>query len=317
MAKNALMIPGFWNSPDRDVKAGNTRRLASGCRIALWFLALCLLKFTKPAIAAGTGTLLILQTPTNSSPRIVSMWGGGGSEQIVMKSDGSVWDWGYNASGELGNGTTSNTDLPVQVLGPGGVGYLAPVAAIQGGELHNTALKANGTVWSWGFNKYGQLGDGSTNWGNNTNLSTAPVQAFGLTNVRSLGGRGYHTLALKNDGTVWAWGCNDYGELGIGVAFDGGIIGGNYALGQGTNIPVQVIGLTNPASLSAGGFFSLALMSNGTVMAWGENNYGQCGNGSGNNCLLPVLVQGLTNVAMISGGWEATLALESNGTVMA
>ncbi len=307
-------MKGFlWNSPGRDVQAGNTRRLASGCRIGLWSLVLCILNFAIPAIAAETGTLLILQNPTNSSPRIVSMWGGGGSEQIVMKSDGTVWDWGANSEGELGNGTTNDADLPLQVLGPNGVGYLAPVAAIQGGELHNTALKANGTVWAWGGNKYGQLGDGSTNWGTPASLSTTPVQVHDLTNVRSLGGRGYHTLALKTDGTVWAWGRNDYGELGIGVAYDVGYMG----IGEGTNVPVQVIGLTNPASLSAGGFFSLALMSNGTVMAWGQNNDGQCGNGSNANCLLPVPVLGLTNVAAISGGWEATLALLSNGTVMA
>ena len=170
MNNNTLMTRCSWNSPGRNVKAGNTRRLASGCRIGLWFLALCILNLTKPAIAAGTGTLLILQNPTNSSPRIVSMWGGGGSEQIVMKSDGTVWDWGANAEGELGNGTTNNADLPLQVLGPGGAGYLAPVSAIQGGELHNTALKANGTVWAWGANGDGQLGDGSTNWGNNANI---------------------------------------------------------------------------------------------------------------------------------------------------
>ena len=135
----------------------------------LYFRSLALFGFCalESALAGGNGTLLILQNPTNSSPRIVSMWGGGGSEQIVMKSDGTVWDWGCNAEGELGNGTTNNADLPLQVLGPGGAGYLAPVAAIQGGELHNTALKANGTVWAWGINKYGQLGDGSTNWGNN------------------------------------------------------------------------------------------------------------------------------------------------------
>src|SRR5271156_4037974 len=105
-------------------EAGNTRRLASGCRIGLWSLALCILNLTKPAIASGTGTMLILQNPTNSSPRIVSMGGGGGSGQFVMKKVGSVWDWGDNQAGELGNGTTSNAGLPAPVLGPGGVGYL-------------------------------------------------------------------------------------------------------------------------------------------------------------------------------------------------
>src|SRR5208283_4261492 len=118
-ADNTRMTGLLWNLPGRDVKAGNTRRLASGRRFGLWSLALCILNLTKPAIAAGTGTMLILQNPTNSSPRIVSMWGGGGSEQIVMKSDDTVWDWGLNYDGELGNGTTNNADLPVQVLGPG------------------------------------------------------------------------------------------------------------------------------------------------------------------------------------------------------
>ncbi|MGP8200527.1 MAG: hypothetical protein ACLQU4_13610, partial [Limisphaerales bacterium] len=99
-------MKGFlWNSPGRDVQAGNTRRLASGCRIGLWSLVLCILNFAIPAIAAETGTLLILQNPTNSSPRMVSMGGGGGSEKILMKSDGTVWDWGANSEGELGNGT--------------------------------------------------------------------------------------------------------------------------------------------------------------------------------------------------------------------
>jgi alpha-tubulin suppressor-like RCC1 family protein len=290
-----------------------TSYLAASRLCSVWCLVMASLLPLESRAAGGNGTLLILQNPTNSSPRIVSMWGGGGSEQIVMKSDGTVWDWGFNSSGQLGNGTTNNADLPVQVLGPGGVGLLAPVAAVQGGEQHNTALKANGTVWSWGNNKYGQLGDGSTNWGANTSWSTTPVQVQGLTNVKSLGGRGYHTLALKTDGTVWAWGRDEFGELGNGAVINTGYNGTN----QGTNIPLQVIGLTNPASLSAGGFFSLALMSNGTVMAWGENDQGQCGNGSNaTSCLVPTPVLGLTNVAAISGGWEATLALLSNGTVM-
>ena len=94
------------------------------------------------------------------------MWGGGGSEQIIMKSDGAVWTWGLNTDGQLGDGKTNPTNpFPVQVLGPGGVGHLTNLAAIMGGELHNFALKPDGTVWSWGANYFGQLGDGSTNWG--------------------------------------------------------------------------------------------------------------------------------------------------------
>jgi alpha-tubulin suppressor-like RCC1 family protein len=230
------------------------------------------------------------------------MWGGGGSEQIVLKSDGMVWTWGLNSSGELGNGTTNNSAVPIQVVALGGVGYLASIKAIMGGELHNFALKTDGTVWAWGMNFFGQLGDGSTNWGAISNRSTTPVQVFGLTSVKSLGGRGYHSLALKTDGTIWCWGDNASGQLGNGVAFNG------------TNTPVQVIGLTNPAVISGGGFFSLALMPDGTLRSWGDNSHGQLGDGTTSNRYTPVLVIGLSNVTQISGGWFHAIALKSDGT---
>jgi alpha-tubulin suppressor-like RCC1 family protein len=258
------------------------------------------------AQTSGDGTLLILRNPTNSSPRITSIWGGGGSEQIVLKSDGTVWDWGLNSAGELGNGTTNNSAVPVQVVGPGGIGYLTSITAIMGGELHNFALKSDGTVWSWGMNFFGQLGDGSTNWGAATNRSTTPVQVFGLTSVKSLGGRGYHSMALKKDGTIWCWGDNASGQLGNGAAFT-----------PGTNKPVQVIGLTNPASISGGGFFSLALMPDATVRSWGDNSHGQLGDGTTSNRYAPVTVTGLSNVIQISGGWFHAMALKSDGTAWA
>src|ERR1035438_8221940 len=190
----------------------NTHFVFKCCRAGHGLAVLLAMLSGMPAFAAN-GTLLMLRNPTNSAPRIVSLWGGAGSMQIILKSDGSVWDWGLNGEGQLGSGNTIATNpLPIQVLGPGGVGYLTNVAAIMGGEQHNFALKADGSVWAWGWNYFGQLGDGSTNWGYSSNFSATPIPVFGMTSVKSLGGRGYHSLALKNDGTVWAWGCNRNGK---------------------------------------------------------------------------------------------------------
>lgn len=252
--------------------------------------------------ALADGTQLILRNPLNSTPRVISLWGGAGSEQIVLKSDGTVWVWGWNMFGEQGNGTTNNTGTPHQVLGPGGVGLLTNLIAIMGGETHNAALRADGTVWEWGRNYFGELGDGSNLWGNLTNMSTTPVQVIGLNSVKMLGGRGYHDLAEKIDGSVWAWGDNQSGELGCGSNF------------FGTNRPVQVSGLTNPVVITGGGFYSAALMADGTVRTWGNNSYGQCGDGTTNNHPTWIQVSGLSNIVALSGGWIHVLAVRADGT---
>ena len=248
--------------------------------VRVWLAALLALAFSHSAPAATDGTLLILGNPANSSPRVISIWGGAGGEQIILKSDGTVWTWGFNLHAQLGNGTiNTNTDFPAQVLGPGGVGHLTSISAIIGGESHNMALKSDGTVWCWGWNYFGQLGDGSANWGQTTNYSTSPVQTYGLTSVAFLGGRGYHNLAVKTNGTVWAWGNNTYGQLGNGLTNPAGV-----------NTPVQVSNLISPVAISGGGFYSLALLTNGTLVSWGNNTYGQLGDGTTNNRTTPVPV---------------------------
>src|SRR5258708_7128241 len=134
-----------------------------------------------------------------SSATVVSLWGGA-RHCIVLKSDGSVWTWGFNWFGKLGDGTasvfgttTTNNDrhTPIQVHGAGDVGFLTGISAIMGGEAHNFALKPDGTVWSWGGNLFGQLGDGT-----NTDRYT-PAHVSGLTSVTPLAGRGYHTLPTQ------------------------------------------------------------------------------------------------------------------------
>jgi alpha-tubulin suppressor-like RCC1 family protein len=239
--------------------------------------------------------LLILSIPfAASSADVVSIWGGARGT-VIRKSDGTVWAWGANFSGKLGVGLAS-TDVgrllvPAEVHGPGDAGFLNSISAIMGGEVHNVALKSDGTVWAWGNNMFGQLGNGSTN------EAHTPVQVSGLGSVIALGGRGYHTLAIDSSGSVWGWGWNSVGELGNGA-------------NNPTTVPVKVVGLTNPAAVSAGYHFSIALMPDGSVFQWGH------GRVIGNS-YAPVQTPSLSNIVAISAGWDHALALRSDHTVWA
>jgi len=239
-----------------------------------------------------------------------TIWGGA-RESLALKADGSVWDWGLNENGILGIGVQDLTwtaafapgvdmKVPTQVLGPGGVGHLTGITRVMGCEHFNFALKSDGTVWSWGWNYRGSLGNGSGT--TNQSSSLYPVQVSNLANVVSLGGRGYHGLAAQADGTVWAWGDNQDGELGNGTTVD-------------SDVPVQVTGLANPRMVSGGGFFSLALMQDGTVRSWGANDSGQLGNNTTTGSTVTVQVPGLANIIQVSAGWVHAVALRADGTV--
>ncbi|MBI5778435.1 MAG: putative Ig domain-containing protein [Planctomycetes bacterium] len=230
---------------------------------------------------------------------------GGYEHSMALKNDGTVWAWGNNGWGQLGDGTTAMKSAPVQVKGPGGVGFLTNITAIAGGAYHSIALKNDGTVWTWGSNYYGQLGDGTM-----TDRLT-PVQVTGLTGVIAITKGIIHNVALKNDGTVWTWGNNWYGQLGDGTTTD-------------RLTPVQVTGLTGVIAI-AGGFYNSmsALKNDGTVWAWGANWYGQLGDGTTTDHLTPVQVKGpggvglLINIIAIAGGDYHSIALKNDGTVWA
>ncbi|ANS74175.1 hypothetical protein AWM70_05920 [Paenibacillus yonginensis] len=164
---------------------------------------------------------------------------------IALKQDGTVWMWGGNMNGQLGIGSTAISSVPVQVPG------LRSISAISGGiGYHSMALASDGTVWTWGENKYAQLGDGTrTNW-------TTPVQASNLEHITAIAGGGYHSLALDDNGNVWGWGDNSQGQLGQG----------NKTL---TTRPLQVAGITGVKLIAAGGFHSLAMRKDGVVWGWG------------------------------------------------
>ncbi|MDQ0063086.1 RCC1 domain-containing protein, partial [Paenibacillus harenae] len=208
----------------------------------------------------------------------------GSAHSLALKSDGTVWAWGNNSNGQLGIGrTTLPSSSPVQVTN------LSSVVAIASGSHHNFAIKSDGTVWAWGGNWNGQLGDGST-----TERYT-PVQVQGLSSVIDVTAGAYHSLAIKSDGTVWAWGNNDYGQDGVP---------GGLTLHDGTSLvttyrhtPVQVQGLSSVIDVAAGYAHSLALNSDGTVLAWGFNGGGQLGDGSTTNRSSPVQVTELDSVS--------------------
>ncbi|HOW72595.1 MAG TPA: hypothetical protein PKY77_18500 [Phycisphaerae bacterium] len=215
---------------------------------------------------------------------------GGMQHSLALQSDGTVWAWGANPYGQLGDGTTTNSNVPVRVPG------LTGVVAVAAGENHSLAVTSDGTVWAWGRNDAGQLGDGTTS------DRAAPLQVAGLTGATAVAaGRG-HSLALRFNGTAWGWGANSFGQLGDGSA-------------QGRLLPIQVAGLSGVVSIAAGITHSLAVKSDGTAWTWGSNSNGQLGDGTQISRNTPVQVAELAHVAGIAGGEYHSLAFTTEGSL--
>jgi alpha-tubulin suppressor-like RCC1 family protein len=220
----------------------------------------------------------------------------GAKHTVALKEDGSIWVWGSNENGQLGNGTYGPN-----VLEPFHLSSLSNFIAISTGVFNTVALKNDGTVWTWGSNGNGQIGNGAVG-GNIVN----PYQIPTLSNIKAIESGDYHMVALKGDGTVWTWGLNNYGQIGKGTA------GGNVAT------PQKIASLTNIKSISAGSYHSAALGIDGSVWTWGENYFGQIGNGTTNdNIPNPYKVIGISDVKSISTGNEHTIALKNDGTFWA
>ncbi|MCK9613724.1 MAG: T9SS type A sorting domain-containing protein [Bacteroidales bacterium] len=247
----------------------------------------------------GNGTNSDSNIPVSTGlTNIIAVSAGGDqleAHSMALKSDGTVWAWGSNLYGQLGNASTTNTNTPVQTL------LLTNIIAISAGGWHSVALKNDSTVWTWGWNMDGQLGDGSTN------DKIIAGQVPGLTGITQIAAGTYHVLALKNDGTVWAWGDNISGQIGNG------------STGTDVKSPVQVSGLTDVVSIYAGRFFSLAVKNDSTVWTWGENLYGQLGDGTNNDKNIPVQVSGLTGIIpdLVATGAFHCMAVKNDNTVWA
>ena len=272
---------------------------------------------------------------------------GGRYHTAAIKTDGTLWSWGHNTYGSLGDNTTTHRSSPVQT-----VTFATNWKSVSSssGSYHTAAIKTDGTLWLWGYNNFGQIGDNTR-----TNRSS-PVQTvtFG-TNWKSVACGDFLTAAIKTDGTLWLWGRNTYGQLGdnttthrsspvqtvaygtnwksVGCGFshpaaiktDGTLWlwGNNYngALGDNTTTnrssPVQTVAYgTNWKSVVAGRYYNAAIKTDGTLWLWGDNSYGMLGDNTTTHRSSPVQTVAYgTNWKLVSGGSLNTAGIKTDGTL--
>jgi len=211
----------------------------------------------------------------------------------AIKTDGTLWLWGYNNSGEIGDETTVDKSSPVQTV-CGGTDW----KQVASGGNHTAAIKNNGTLWMWGYNEDGQLGD------NTTDDKSSPIQTIcGRTDWKSVSCGEKFTAAIKNNGTCWTWGENNDGQLGDETT-------GN------KSSPVQTIaGGTDWKQISCGDNHMLAIKNNGTCWTWGSNGNGQLGDETTTNRSSPVqTVTYGTDWKQVDGGQDHSAAIKNDGT---
>jgi len=222
----------------------------------------------------------------------------GESDACALTTSGAVQCWGANASGQLGNGTLTPSSVPVSVIN-----LSSGATGISMGATHACALTASSSVMCWGDNQSGELGTGST-----TN-STTPVPVSGIgSSVTGIAAGSFHTCALTSGGVVFCWGDNTFGELGSGS-------------GSSSLIPVQVGGIgATVTQIAAASTHTCALTTLGTVMCWGNNGYGQLGNGAQQSSIVgsavPVNVSNLSDAIAISATATQSCALRKSGAMV-
>jgi alpha-tubulin suppressor-like RCC1 family protein len=241
-----------------------------------------------PGWTSGSDTIVVFDDREDA--RFAPSIAAGDYHSIALDDNGTVWGWGDNGSGQLGDGTTTNRNAPSRMR------FVSDVFAVAGGGNHTLALTGDGRVWAWGDNSSGQLGDGTFL------LRSQPAPVLQLTGGVAVAAGYGHSLALKKDGTVWAWGDNSSGQLGNGTT-------------ENRNIPKPVSNLTEVIAISAGQYHNLALKKDGTLWAWGANTDGQLGDGSFHTRTVPVQVSGLSHAVFVAAGGYHGLAIQSDQRV--
>jgi alpha-tubulin suppressor-like RCC1 family protein len=220
----------------------------------------------------------------------------GQAHTLALKTNGTIWAWGYNTPGCLGDGTTTDRNSPVQLVSA--TSYWKQIAA---GRYNSTAIKTDGTLWLWGNNGYGQLGDNTI-----TNKSSPVQTVSGGTNWRLVSAGSYNTAAIKTDGTLWLWGLNTEGQLGTNDI-------------TSRSSPVQTVsGGTNWKLVSAGNYQNFAIKNDGTLWGMGRGDIGRgtLGDNTTVSKSSPVqTIAGGTNWKSVSACYDHVLAVKTDRTL--
>lgn len=233
-------------------------------------------------------------------PGPVSRFACGNTHALALGRDGKLWGWGSNYYGSLGQNHDNTVTGFVEIVKPPGMQSVKTLAA---GEHNSYAVDVGGKMWSWGYNFYGELGDGS----NTDRYAPVPIDVTnGVPAIKSIVSGGNHTLASGIDGSIWSWGLGNFGQLGRGSP-------------GSSNKPVNVTtGLTDANALGAGERHSLAVSPTGVVWAWGSNSRGQLGNNSTTASNVPVQTSAVTdwsNILRIASSNDHNVALKADGSL--
>jgi YD repeat-containing protein len=217
-----------------------------------------------------------------------------GYHTAAVKTDGTLWTWGYNGLGRLGTGTTTDRSSPGTTAGAG-----TTWCQVSTGGQATMAVKTDGTLWTWGYNRCGRLGTGTT-----TDQSSPVTTAGAGTTWCQVTTNGYHTAAVKTDGTLWTWGYNGLGRLGTGTTTDRSSPGTTAGAG------------TTWCQVGAGYRHTMAIKTDGTLWTWGGNNFGQLGDNTTTDQSSPGTTAGAgTTWCQVSASGLHTMAIKTDGTL--